>query len=153
MSNDVSTDPATAPLTETGLNAFAVAWYQALDRHDSFEVVQNYVVHDELVMVFPETTTNGLSGFEIWYGLVTNKFFDEIHEVTGTEITNLTPERATVTVSVHWQASKWEAPAPLSERLDFNAVQTWDVVPGPNGPRIKRYVVDLFEPNPGSAAL
>lgn len=151
MSNDVGT--TVAPLTELGLQAFAVAWYQALDRHDDFDTVQHYVVHDELEMVFPETTTHGLSGFELWYGLVTNKFFDEVHEVTSTEVVSLSPEQAQLRVTVHWQASKWEPPAPTSERLDFHAVQTWNVVAGAGGPRIKRYAVDLFEPNPGSAAL
>lgn len=150
MSNDVGT---TVPLTELSLQAFAVAWYQALDRHEDIETVQRFLVHDELEMIFPETTTHGLSGFEIWYGLVTNKFFDEVHDVRSTEIVTLTPEQAEITVKVHWLASKWEPPAPASERLDFHAVQTWQVVAGAHGPRIKRYVVDEFEPNPGSATL
>lgn len=150
MSNEVST---AVPLTELSLQAFAVAWYQALDRHEGLDTIQRFLVHDELEMIFPETTTHGLSGFELWYGVVTNKFFDETHEVRSTEVVALSPEQAEITVIVNWRASKWEPPAPSSERLDFDASQTWSVVAGANGPRIKRYVVDSFEPNPGSAAL
>ena len=149
----MSTDTTTTPLTEKALAEFAVAWYQALDRHDDIGSVETYLVPDDLEFVLPETTTHGLSGFEGWYDAVTHKFFDEVHEVTGTEARDLTPESATLKVVVRWQASKWEAPGPRSERLDFHAEQTWDVVASPTGPRIRKYAVDVFDPNPGSASL
>lgn len=150
MSNDVGT---TSPLTEESLRAFAVAWYQALDRHDDLASVQANLVPDGLEMVFPETTTYGLEGFAEWYRTVTNKFFDEDHAVRSVEVVSMTPERAEITVLVNWKASKWEPPAPRSDRLDFDAFQRWFVVAGPAGPQVVRYVVETFEPNPGSAAL
>jgi hypothetical protein len=150
MSNDVST---TAPLTKQSLRAFAVAWYQALDRHDDLAAVQTLLVSDGLEMVLPEVTTHGLAGFAEWYRTVTNKFFDEVHTVLSTDVVSLTAERAELSVLVNWQASKWDPPAPTSERLDFDSGQTWTLVAGPDGPLISRYVVDTFDPNPGSAAL
>lgn len=150
MSNEAST---TVPLTIQSLRAFAVAWYQALDRHDSLASVQANLVPDGLEMVFPETTTHGLDGFAEWYRTVTSKFFDEEHAVRSTEIVSMTAELAEITVLVKWKASKWDPPAARSERLDFMAGQTWTVVAGSAGPLISRYVVDTFDPNPGSAAL
>lgn len=150
MSNDVST---TVSLTEQSLRAFAVDWYQALDRHDDLAVVQTKLVPDGLEMVFPETTTHGLAGFAEWYRRVTNKFFDEVHEVRFTKVISLTAQRAEITVLVNWRASTWNPPAARSERLDFDGFQRWTVVAGPNGPLVSRYVVETFNPNPGSAAL
>lgn len=149
----MSTGDTVVSLTEQSLHEFAVAWYQALDRHDDLESVLTYLVPDGLVMVFPETTTHGLDGFADWYRTVTNKFFDEVHDVRSTEVVSITPERAEITVLVRWKASKWDAPKPHSARLDFDAFQRWTVVAGPDGPRVSRYVVESFDPNPGSAEL
>jgi hypothetical protein len=151
---DMSKEASTAvPLSAQSLRAFAVVWYQALDRHDDLASVQAYLVPDGLEMVFPETTTHGLDGFAEWYRTVTSKFFDEEHTVLSTEIVSLTPGLAEITVLVKWKASKWDPPAARSERLDFTAGQTWAVVAGSTGPLISRYVVDTFDPNPGSAEL
>ncbi len=150
MSNDAIT---TVPLTEQSLRDFAVAWYQALDRHDDLAAIQANLVPEGLEMVFPETTTHGLDGFADWYRTVTHKFFDEVHEVRATEVTSLDRDRAELTVLVNWTASKWNAPAPRSERLNFDAFQRWTVIATPTGPQVSRYVVETFEPNPGSASL
>jgi hypothetical protein len=150
MSHDVSTTP---PLTESSLNGYATSWYQALDRHDDLDSVCTFLVDDGLEMVFPETTTHGLSGFAEWYRTVTHKFFDEAHEVLSTDVRSLSADRAEMTVLVRWKASTWQPPAAHSARLDFTAGQTWTVVAGPDGPLISRYVVDTFDANPGSAPL
>lgn len=146
----LSTSP---PLTERMLHDFAVAWYQALDRHDPLPAVLSLLAPDGLVMVFPETTTVGVDGFAAWYRTVTHRFFDEAHEVRSTDVVSLTPDRAVVTVAVNWRASAWDPPAAASRRLDFDAGQTWTVLAGPAGPVISRYVVDSFVPNAGSATL
>jgi hypothetical protein len=143
----------TVPLTEDVLRAFAMAWYEALDRHDDLASVQSHVVPHGLEMVFPETTTSGVDGFGEWYRTVTNKFFDEDHAVRTVDIISIAAEQAEMTVLVNWKASKWDRPSPHSERLDFDAFQRWWVVAGPGGPLIARYVVETFEPNPGSAGL
>lgn len=149
----MSNAQTTVPLTEESLRDFAVAWYQALDRHDDLASVLADLVPDGLEMVFPETTTYGVDGFAEWYRTVTNKFFDEEHTVLEVEVVSLTPEQAEVTVLVHWKARKWDPPAPLSQPIDFNAFQRWFVVAGPQGPLVRRYVVETFTPNPGSAEL
>ena len=150
MSNDLIT---AEPLTEQSLRDFAVAWYEALDRHDDLADVQAHLVPEGLEMVFPETTTHGLEGFADWYRTVTHRFFDEVHDVRATEVVSLDGDRAELTVLVNWKASRWDPPAARSERLDFDAFQRWTVVSGPTGPRVSRYVVETFEPNPGSATL
>jgi spermidine synthase len=149
----MSNRTTTVPLTEASLRDFAVAWYQALDRHDHLEAVQANLVPEGLEMTFPETTASGLEGFANWYRTVTHRFFDEIHQVRATDVVSLDGDRAEITVLVNWRASKWDAPAARSERLDFDAFQRWTVVAGPTGPQVSRYVVETFEPNPGSADL
>jgi hypothetical protein len=55
---------------------------------------------------------------------------------------------------VNWQARIWNAPAPRSAWLGFDARQTWQVVTDAAGnPRIATYVVDGLDPMPGSASL
>lgn len=140
--------------TETAIQTMVADWYQALDRHDDLEDVLPYLVDDGLEMRFPETTSRGHAGFADWYKAVTNRFFDEVHTVTSVEVSNLTPERADVKVVVNWQATIWNPPARSSQWLGFDAYQTWEVVPGPDGaPQIKTYIVDALEPMPGSASL
>ncbi len=157
MTHDLSTAQPAAqpavPLAASTLRHLADAWYDALDRHDDLESVSGYLVDDGLEMVFPETTTHGLSGFAEWYRAVTARFFDEVHEVLSVEVRPLGDDRAEMTVLVRWRASTWTPPAARSARLDFTAGQTWTVVAGPDGPRISRYVVDTFDANPGSAPL
>jgi len=59
-----------------------------------------------------------------------------------------------VKVVVNWQAKIWNAPAPKSEWLGFDAFQTWELVAGGDGsPQIRTYIVDALEPMPGSASL
>ncbi|ALG09187.1 nuclear transport factor 2 family protein [Kibdelosporangium phytohabitans] len=142
----------TERLTEKSIRKLVDDWYLALDRHDEFETVRAMVVDDGLEMRFPETTARGHAGFGEWYKAVTHKFFDELHVVTGVSVA-IDGDQATVLVRVNWQASIWNPPAPRSTWLGFDADQTWVVVAGPSGPRIKTYVVNDLVPMAGSAAL
>lgn len=129
-------------------------WYRALDRHDDIESLWAYLVGEDLVMVFPEGTTRGHDDFRKWYTTVTNRFFDEQHEVTSARITARQNEVATVAVVVNWQARVWNPPAAKSVWLGFDAYQTWEIVADESGrPRIAKYIVDRLEPMPGSANL
>jgi len=141
--------------TEAAIRAMVVDWYRALDRHLELGEALQYLVDDGLEMRFPETTSRGHAGFADWYKAVTNRFFDEVHTVTSTEVSNLTDTSADVKVVVNWQARIWNPPAPKSQWLGFDAYQTWEVVAGPVGtvPQIKTYIVDGLEPMPGSASL
>jgi len=129
-------------------------WYRALDRHVELTDALGYLVDDGLEMRFPEGTSRGHSGFADWYKAVTNRFFDEAHSVTSVEFTSFEADRAAAKVVVNWQARIWNPPAAKSEWLGFDAFQTWEIVPGPQGtPQIKTYVVDALQPMPGSASL
>jgi hypothetical protein len=140
--------------TETAIRGLVVDWYVALDRHVDLTRALRYLVDDGLEMRFPEATSRGHAGFADWYKAVTNRFFDEAHTVTSVELTELAADRAAVKVVVNWQARIWNPPAAKSDWLGFDAYQSWELVPGPDGaPQIKTYVVDNLAPMPGSASL
>jgi ketosteroid isomerase-like protein len=142
----------TQPLTEESIRTIAEQWYRALDRHDRLEQVLDFLVDDGLEMRFPEGTSRGHTGFAEWYKAVTHRFFDEEHTLTKVEAT-IDGDQATVQVLVNWQAKIWDAPAPNSSWLGFDADQTWIVVAGENGPLVKTYIVNDLKAMPGSASL
>jgi hypothetical protein len=142
------------PFTEASIRAMVADWYDALDRHVDLAEALTYLVDDGLEMRFPEATARGHAGFSDWYKAVTNRFFDEVHVVTSVDVTSLRDTRAELRVVVNWQARIWNPPSAKSQWLGFDAYQTWEVVPGPDGsPKIKIYVVDSLDPMPGSAPL
>ena len=140
-------------LTAATISDFAVAWYQALDRHDDINDVFTMLVDDGLVMNFPEGTSKGHNGFREWYDAVTTRFFDEVHTVREVKAISLSPTEAELSVVVNWQAKMHEGQTAKSSWLGFDAYQTWTVVAGPNGPQVKVYTVDKLDPMPGSASL
>ena len=139
-------------ITEEAIRKLVDDWYRALDRHDDFDAVKDMVVDDGLEMRFPEMTARGHAGFGEWYRAVIHRFFDETHTVTSVTSTIDGP-RATVSVQVNWQAMVWNPPSPQSSWLGFDAHQTWVVVAGEDGPRIKTYIVNDLVPMSGSATL
>lgn len=148
------TTPLRNALTEDAITSMVSRWYQALDRHDDLQEVLPFLVDDGLEMRFPETTARGHEGFRAWYEAVTHRFFDEVHSLTRVSVDQITPDGADVEVVVNWQARIWDAPAPKSAWLGFDAYQTWRVVPGADGtPLIRTYTVDRLDPMPGSASL
>ncbi|MFJ7157682.1 nuclear transport factor 2 family protein [Streptomyces sp. NPDC101118] len=138
-------------LTEDAIRTFAGAWYTALDQHVPLTDVLDFITGD-LEFRVPEDTFLGHEGFGRWYEAVTHRFFDEVHTVTKVEPV-IDGDRAEVRVLVNWQAKVWDPPAARSVWLGFDADQTWTVVPGPAGPRIKTYTVNELAPMPGSASL
>jgi hypothetical protein len=143
----------TPTLTDEAIQQFAVAWYEALDRHDALESVLEMLVDDGLEMRFPEVTSYGHPGFTDWYAAVTTRFFDEVHTVRSVDVTSINGATAEVTVVVNWQAKAHDGQDAKSKWLGFDAYQTWTVTTGPVGLQIKIYTVDRMEPMPGSAAL
>jgi len=140
-------------LTPSSINDFAVAWYQALDRHDELDSVLKMLVPEGLEMRFPETTARGYEGFTEWYKAVTSRFFDEVHTVRRVDVVTSDGSTAEVKVVVNWQASIHDGREAKSKWLGFDAYQTWIMVAGPEGPQIKTYIVDQLAPMPGSAPL
>jgi len=144
---------ATGPLTEDELRQFVDDWYQKLDVHAPVEEVLPLLADEGLELVFPEVTEHGHAGFKSWYEKVTNRFFDEVHELKEL---NITPgENGLIQLVVNWQCKIWDPPDAKSKWLGFDATQTWDMVRSPETgkPQILRYSVDKFIPMPGSPPL
>jgi hypothetical protein len=140
-------------LSDEAVQQFTVGWYEALDRHDELADVLKMLVDDGLEMRFPEVTSYGHDGFSEWYAAVTTRFFDEVHTVRSVDLTASTGSSAEVKVVVNWQAKAHDGQDAKSKWLGFDAYQTWKLVTGPDGVRIKIYAVDRMDPMPGSAAL
>jgi hypothetical protein len=140
-------------LNDRAIHQFTVAWYEALDRHDSLSDVLTMLVDDGLEMRFPEVTSYGHKGFTEWYDAVTTRFFDEVHTVRSVDVLSDDGSTAEVKVVVNWQAKAHDGTDAKSKWLGFDAYQTWTVAAGPNGPQIQIYTVDRMQPMPGSAAL
>jgi ketosteroid isomerase-like protein len=140
-------------LTETAVRQMVQDWYDALDRHDPLEQVAPFLASNGLTMKFPEATLRGHDDFAKWYDAVTNRFFDEVHELKQVEVRLASPVHADLLVIVNWQARIWDPPAPRSQWLGFDATQTWSVVLQDGTARIRTYSVDDLAPMPGSAPL
>ncbi|MEO1620823.1 MAG: hypothetical protein AAFU53_07285 [Cyanobacteria bacterium J06632_3] len=121
------TATALAPLSLTEVREFAEAWYRKLDVHEPLENYKPLLADDELKMVFPEVTIAGFSGYADWYDKVINLFFDEVHTVKEVKLVKEGEDISTYEVVVKWEASRWNAPAPQSDRIVLDAYQTWDV--------------------------
>lgn len=144
---------ATSRLTTAAIQRFAVAWYEALDRHDELTSVLTMLVDDGLEMRFPEVTSYGHDGFAQWYQAVTTRFFDEVHTVRSVAVRSNDGATAEVKVLVNWQAKAHDGQDAKSKWLGFDAYQTWTVVAAERGLLIKTYAVDRMESMPGSAEL
>lgn len=125
------------------LEAFARAWYRALDEHAPTETCVALLAPEGLEMIFPEATLQGLGDFAAWYAGgtyasggtapgVINLFFDENHTVLTVE-SRLVDGGAEVDVMVGWQASWFVAPEAKSRRTSMNASQRWTIVRAPAG--------------------
>jgi hypothetical protein len=141
-------------MTSEEITAFAKDWYEKLDVHAPMVDILPMLPDEELTMVFPEATLNGLADFERWYQGVIRIFFDEVHVVK--EVTaDISGDKATVKVVVQWEASRWNPPARFSDRIKLDAYQTWEVKKSPKTgkPVITKYVVDELKYHEGSARL
>jgi hypothetical protein len=139
-----------ASITESEARQFVGEWYQKLDIHAPISEVLPLLVGETLEMQLPETTLHGLDEFKSWYERIIHTFFDEVHTLQTLDITT-TRDRADIQLVVRWEASRWNAPTPKSERLAFDAAQRWVLTRSPNTqqPAIVTYIVDSLTPLPG----
>jgi hypothetical protein len=125
-------------ITQEQIEAFAAAWYQALDFHVPTEEITTLVASDKVEMIFPEKTLPGVSDFIAWYSGgtysdgeetvgVINIFFDENHNIASIETLSADESTAEVRVVVAWQASWFEPPAAKSKRVSADFTQVWTV--------------------------
>ncbi len=148
-------------LTEAEVKELAVEWYTKLDVHAPLEEYKSVLAEEGLEMRFPEGTFKGFEGFASWYrgddrnpGVI-NIFFDEAHTLKLVRSISVSEEKAEIKVIVKWEASKWDPPAPISQRIVMDAYQTWVVKRSPTTkkPVIQIYIVDSMKYAPGSAQL
>lgn len=149
-----STTSETSDITIVEVYELAQTWYENLDVHAPLEELIPLLAPEGLEMIFPEGAIEGLEGFKQWYDRVIHLFFDEVHTLTNVTAFPKTGYTE-VKVAVKWEASRWNAPAPQSERIVAEAYQTWRVVRSPSTgkPVILTYVVDSLEYENGSARL
>lgn len=141
-------------LTNLELNELVFTWYKKLDVHAPVEDVLPLLISDGLEMRFPEGTLTSIDAFKEWYSVVTNKFFDETHNMKMLNF-EINGEEATVKLVVNWQAKVWNPPAAKSKWLGFDAYQTWIVKRDPATGKavVATYIVDKLDPLEGSATL
>ena len=58
-------------ITQEQIEAFAAAWYQALDFHVPTEEIVALVADPDVAMIFPEKTLHGVEDFKAWYSRTT----------------------------------------------------------------------------------
>ena len=156
--------------SQENLEAFAKAWYLALDIHAPLDACVQLLAPEGLQMIFPEKTLHGIGDFAAWYAGgsygdgssapgVINLFFDENHTVLTVESTRI-EGGAEVDVMVGWQASWFVAPEAKARRTSMNATQRWTIRRAPEGRNpygvvIVAYnaTVKPFEYAPGFARL
>lgn len=143
-----------APLTESEVKQLVDDWYLKLDVHAPVAEFLPLVTDKDLKMQLPEVTLHGQDEFKTWYDGVIHTFFDEVHTMQVLDITTAL-DQAHIQLVVRWEASRWHAPAPKSERLAFDAAQRWVVKRSPDTqkPVIEIYIVDSLTPLEGFPSL
>ena len=78
----------------------------------------------DLEMKFPESTLKSEQDFRDWYKVVTNKFFDQVHEVKMLNV-DVVDDAAAVHLVVNWQAKTWNPPEGYSRWNGAYVHQSW----------------------------
>jgi hypothetical protein len=143
-----------APLTESEVKQLVDDWYLKLDVHATVEELLPMLMDKNLEIRLPEVTLRSLDEFKTWYEGIVHTFFDEVHTMQTLNI-NTASDQADVQLVVRWEASRWPAPGPKSQRLAFDAAQSWVVERSPDTqkPVIVTYIVDSLAPLEGFPGL
>jgi hypothetical protein len=145
-----------ATLSKEEVEQLVKDWYKKLDVHAPMVEILPMLADRDLEMQFPEATLRGHAEFEGWYQGVIRIFFDEVHTLKELNI-EISEDKAQANVKlvVYWEASRWNPPAARSDRLMFDAYQTWIVKRSPETGKavIVTYIVDKLDPMEGSAPL
>lgn len=141
----------THTISEQEVRSMAEAWYQKLDVHAPVAELLPLLSEDDLSMVFPEGTLQGVPAFVDWYEGVIRKFFDEVHVLREVSV-RPGSQPLQVHVVVNWQARTWNPPAATSKFTNYDAYQTWQVKRSRASGRvvISKYVVDELRPLEGT---
>ena len=99
-------------------------------------------------LVFPDGTFTGEDGFRAWYGAVTGRFFDQVHELRTVDVEGRA-DGAEVRLTVDWQARTWQPPAANSDWTGATARQHWSIRRADDRAVITEYRVLALEPMTG----
>ena len=123
---------------------FVADWYSALDQHVPYTEVREFVADDPIRFVFPEETVTTHDGLAAWYDKVICCFFDESHRIDRVSVA-FDGDLARVHVVVNWVTRVWQAPDPISRRLEYVSDQDWEIELGEQW-RLRAYVVNSLTP-------
>lgn len=160
---------STSPFSPENLQAFATAWFLALDNHVPTSEIVNLLSPDTQ-LIFPEKTLPTLNDFIAWYAGgtysdgeaatgVINIFFNEDHNLVSIDpVSDVSGDSVDVKVVVAWQASWFVPPATKPKRTSMDATQAWTLVKSDKnefGIVISKYnaVAEPFKYAPGFARL
>ncbi len=80
----------------------------------------------EFELIFPDSTLCSADDFSRWYAEVKNMFFNQQHLIRSLDI-ELNGEIAYIALWVNWQAEQRNSSQAHSQKLDFDAMQLWQV--------------------------
>lgn len=126
---------------------FVYYWFKKLTDHAPMDELLSMLHTEDLLMKFPETVLQNENDFRKWYKTVTNKFFDQVHEIKMLEV-SINGDTADVHLIVNWQARTWNPPDPYSKWEGVYAHQNWQVIKDrkTGKPVIRSYIVRKFDP-------
>ena len=148
MSRTDGTLATVAPLARWEVADLVTTWFRRLT--DKASTPQMLAMLDPAgsTLVFPEGTFTDEGGFRTWYGAVTSRFFDQVHELRTLDV-ECRADGAEVRLTVDWQARTWQPPAANSEWTGATARQHWSVRRADDRPVIAAYRVLALEPMTG----
>jgi len=134
-------------MTEWDVKELVFSWFRKITSKVPVEELLSMLNSEELEMKFPEETLQSYDDFKKWYETVTNKFFNQVHEVKMLDV-EVSGDKAAVKLIVNWQAETWEPPSPFSQRDGSYVHQSWIVKKDAKTgkPVITTYHVGEFDP-------
>lgn len=135
------------PLTKFEVKELIYYWFKKLTDHDPIEDILPMLDTNDLEMHFPDTKIKSEEEFRGWYQTVTNRFFDQVHELKMLDI-EINGTTANIKLVVNWQARTWDPPQGYSKWEGVYVHQSWVIQRNKSTgkPVINRYIVDKFEP-------
>ncbi|MBR7830513.1 nuclear transport factor 2 family protein [Actinospica sp. MGRD01-02] len=131
-------------MTDDLSEAFAVDWFDRLNRHDPVDLMLPRLARDGLEMAFPERTLRGHDDFAEWYEAVGRAYTDQRHTLERFRSETRGPY-VDLDLTVLWTATQTADGARDAYRID----QTWRLIKGPGEQlRILTYRVGALRPIP-----
>lgn len=130
---------------------FILEWFSLINNHEPVRKLTDKLNADDFELKFPEKTITNTEEFCDWYNTVTNKYFDQVHNVKNIDI-EISEEKADIILMLNWEARSWEPTNPYSCYTNCEIIQSWILVkdPSKNKPAIKKYIVNYLKEQKGA---